>query len=92
MTGLSVPRPKGRGVAKAGRRGNEGDEIVRARWKHRDHANPLVPGSSPGGPTKKNSRLMTAGAVAVEEVAGGEAAGIVKNAGLYPQKVRGNLE
>ena len=29
----------------------EGDEIVRTRLKNRDNVNPLVPGSSPGGPT-----------------------------------------
>ena len=32
--------------------GIEGDEIVHSGWKQRDTVNPLVPGSSPGGPTK----------------------------------------
>ena len=30
-----------------------GGEIVHARWKRRENVNPLVPGSSPGGPTKQ---------------------------------------
>ena len=30
----------------------EGDEIVRTPPKDGDNVNPLVPGSSPGGPTK----------------------------------------
>src|SRR5262245_52702517 len=29
----------------------EGEEIVHARWKHREHVNPLVVGSNPTGPT-----------------------------------------
>jgi len=29
----------------------EGDEIVRSAWKQAGKVNPLVPGSSPGGPT-----------------------------------------
>ncbi len=43
MTGKSVPHPHGRLAA--------GEEIVRARRKRRDHANPLVLGSNPSGPT-----------------------------------------
>lgn len=36
----------------------EGDEIVRTRGKHRGYVNPLVPGSSPGGPTKNCWQLL----------------------------------
>ena len=43
ITGSSVPHPD---------RCVEGEEIVRAAWKQAEYANPLVPGSNPGGPTK----------------------------------------
>ena len=33
-----------------------GDEIVRTMLKDVDYVNPLVPGSSPGGPTNFKSR------------------------------------
>ena len=46
ITGKSVPLPNAAQLA------GEGDEIVRTRLKNRDNVNPLVPGSSPGGPTK----------------------------------------
>ena len=36
------------------RHDGEGDEIVHARRKRRETVNPLVPGSSPGGPTKRD--------------------------------------
>ena len=45
ITGKSVPLPN------AAQSVGEGDEIVRTRLKNRDNVNPLVPGSSPGGPT-----------------------------------------
>jgi hypothetical protein len=45
ITGNSVPLPNAAQLA------GEGDEIVRTRLKNRDNVNPLVPGSSPGGPT-----------------------------------------
>ena len=45
ITGKSVPLPNAAQLA------GEGDEIVRTRLKNRDNVNPLVPGSSPGGPT-----------------------------------------
>ena len=54
MTGLSVPRPTRSCAVRAV--AAKGGEIVRARWKHRGHVNPLVPGSSPGGPTKMDMR------------------------------------
>ena len=44
ITGKSVPRPSN-DIA--------GDEIVRAFQKWKEHVNPLVPGSSPGGPTNR---------------------------------------
>ena len=37
--------------------GGAGGEIVHARRKRRGYVNPLVPGSSPGGPT--NNRMTT---------------------------------
>ena len=37
----------------------EGGEIVRARRKRRENVNPLVPGSSPGGPTNLTMRTRT---------------------------------
>ena len=51
ITGTSVPHPNGNSNELA-----EGGEIVRARQKSRDTVNPLVPGSSPGGPTNIASR------------------------------------
>ena len=48
-----LERPAPNAVARRSRAvAAKGGEIVRARWKHRGHVNPLVPGSSPGGPTK----------------------------------------
>jgi len=35
-----------------------GEEIVRAGQKSPDHANPLVPGSSPGGPISPVSQFV----------------------------------
>ena len=49
ITGKSVPLPNAAQMA------GEGDEIVRTRLKNRDNVNPLVPGSSPGGPTNFSS-------------------------------------
>ena len=50
ITGKSVPLPNAAQLA------GEGDEIVRTRLKNRDNVNPLVPGSSPGGPTNFSSQ------------------------------------
>ena len=36
----------------------EGDEIVRPWGKRQEVVNPLVPGSSPGGPTKDCWQLL----------------------------------
>ena len=60
MTGMSVPRPNAVRARLLAVRCREGGEIVRARWKHRDHVNPLVPGSSPGGPTKMDKAVLFA--------------------------------
>jgi hypothetical protein len=50
ITGKSVPLPNAAQLA------GEGGEIVRTRLKNRDNVNPLVPGSSPGGPTNFSSK------------------------------------
>ena len=55
MTGLERPAPTRRPTAEAF--GGAGGEIVHARRKRRGYVNPLVPGSSPGGPT--NNRMTT---------------------------------
>ena len=49
ITGKSVPLPNA--VTGAG----EGGEIVRTLSKGSENVNPLVPGSSPGGPTISNA-------------------------------------
>ena len=56
ITGKSVPLPNA--VSETG----EGGEIVRTRLKNRDNVNPLVPGSSPGGPTNFSNRSVVYGA------------------------------
>ena len=55
ITGWSVPHPNDEIVAYA--ISGEGDEIVRTPPKDGDNVNPLVPGSSPGGPTKSSNHL-----------------------------------
>ena len=52
MTGKSVPHPHGRMAA--------GEEIVRACRKRQEHANPLVLGSNPSGPTNFDQALHAA--------------------------------
>ena len=58
ITGKSVPLPTA--IAEIG----EGGEIVRTQSKDREYVNPLVPGSSPGGPTNFSKvRLVRLGRV-----------------------------
>jgi hypothetical protein len=50
ITGSSVPHPTSANAA--------GEEIVRADRKRSGYANPLVPGSNPGGPTIRTSNKV----------------------------------